>query len=96
MCSKKTKLSGFTRVLELMKNNKGSLSGIKPINATQRFSLGSPSFSFGTFVLRYFFREETKKGIIRTTKNRVVIISIFVYGIIFMLLIATRSFLLMV
>jgi hypothetical protein len=43
-------------------------------------------------VLWYFFREEAKKGIIRTTKNRVAIISVFTYGIIFMLLIATRSF----
>ena len=42
--------------------------------------------------LWYFFREETKKGIIRTTKNRVAIISVFAYGIIFMSLIATRSF----
>ena len=36
--------------------------------------------------------EETKKGIIRTTKNRIAIISVFAYGIIFMLLIATKSF----
>ena len=47
---------------------------------------------FSVGALWYFFREETKKGIIRTTKNRVAIISIFAYGIIFMLLIATRSF----
>ena len=47
-------------------------------------------FSVGAFL--YFFREETKKGIIRTTKNRVAIISVFAHGIIFMLLIATRSF----
>ena len=47
-------------------------------------------FSIG--VLWYFFREEAKKGIVRTTKNRVAVISVFAYGIIFMLLIATRSF----
>ena len=47
-------------------------------------------FSIGA--LWYFFREETKKGIIRTSTNRVAIISVFAYGIIFMLLIATRSF----
>ena len=47
---------------------------------------------FNVGVLWYFFREETKKGVIRTTKNRVAIISVFAYGIIFMLLIATRSF----
>ncbi|MGK0365611.1 MAG: hypothetical protein ACI85O_002677 [Saprospiraceae bacterium] len=47
-------------------------------------------FSVGT--LWYFFGEESKKGIVRTTKNRVAIISVFAYGIIFMLLIATHSF----
>ena len=47
---------------------------------------------FSAVALWYFFREETKKGIIRTTKNKVAIISVFAYGIIFMLLIATRSF----
>jgi hypothetical protein len=47
---------------------------------------------FSIVALWYFFREETKKGIIRTTKNRVAIISVFAYGIIFMLLIATKSF----
>ena len=47
---------------------------------------------FSVGALWYFFREETKKGIIRTAKNRVAIISVFTYGIIFMLLIATRSF----
>ncbi|NNE31475.1 MAG: hypothetical protein HKN40_03805 [Winogradskyella sp.] len=47
---------------------------------------------FSTVALWYFFREEAKKGIIRTTKNRVAIISVFAYGIIFMLLIATHSF----
>jgi hypothetical protein len=47
---------------------------------------------FSAGALWYFFREETKKGITRTTKNKVAIISIFAYGITFMLLIATRSF----
>ncbi|WP_452230167.1 hypothetical protein [Lacinutrix sp. MEBiC02404] len=47
---------------------------------------------FSVGALWYFFRQETKKGIIRTTKNRVAIISVFAYGIIFMSLIATRSF----
>ncbi len=47
---------------------------------------------FSAGALWYFFREETKKGVFRTTKNRVAIISVFAYGIIFMLLIATRSF----
>ena len=47
---------------------------------------------FSIVALWYFFREEGKKGIIRTTKNRIAIISVFAYGIIFMLLIATHSF----
>ncbi|WP_115462157.1 hypothetical protein [Winogradskyella aurantiaca] len=47
-------------------------------------------FIIGT--LWYFFREEAKKGIIRTTKNRIAIVSVFTYGIVFMLLIATKSF----
>lgn len=47
---------------------------------------------FSIIVLWYFFKEEQKKGIIRSTKNKMAIISVFVYGIIFMLLIATRSF----
>jgi len=47
---------------------------------------------FSIVVLWYFFREEAKKGIIRTTKNRIANISVFAYGIIFILLIATKSF----
>jgi len=47
---------------------------------------------FSMLVLGYFFSQESKKGIIRTTKNKVAIISVFAYGIIFMLLIATHSF----
>ncbi|MCL7764737.1 hypothetical protein MPF19_15035 [Polaribacter sp. Z014] len=42
--------------------------------------------------LWYFFIGEVKKGIMRTTKNKVAIISVFAYGIVFMSLIATRSF----
>ena len=47
---------------------------------------------FSIVALWYFFREEGKKGIVRTKKNRIAIISVFVYGIVFMLLIATKSF----
>ena len=47
---------------------------------------------FSVAALWYFFREENKKGILRTTKNKVAIISVFAYGIIFMLLIANNSF----
>ena len=47
---------------------------------------------FSIVALWYFFREESKKGIKRTKKNKISIISVFAYGIIFMLLIATHSF----
>ncbi len=47
-------------------------------------------FSFA--MLWYFFKNETKKGTSRTLKTKIAIISIFAYGILFMLLIATKSF----
>ena len=47
---------------------------------------------FSVVALWYFFKEESKKGIVRTNKNRAAIISVFAYGIIFMSLIATHSF----
>lgn len=47
---------------------------------------------FSIAALWYFFREELKMAITRTIKNKVAIISVFAYGIIFMLLIATKSF----
>ena len=47
---------------------------------------------FSIIALWYFFGKEAKQGITRTTKNRIAIISVFAYGIVFILLIATRSF----
>ncbi len=47
---------------------------------------------FSISALWYFFREENKNGIIRITKNKMAIIFVFAYGIVFMLLIATKSF----
>lgn len=47
---------------------------------------------FTIAVLWYFFRQEAKKGIQRTTKNKASIIGLFVFGIVFMLTIATTSF----
>ena len=44
------------------------------------------------FILWYFFSEEGKTGIIRSSKNKAYIIGLFVFGIIFMLSIATTSF----
>jgi hypothetical protein len=48
--------------------------------------------TFIAAALWYYFRTETKMGIVRTAKNRAVIIGLFVYGIVFMLSIATVSF----
>ncbi|MFT5997859.1 MAG: hypothetical protein ACI81P_000304 [Neolewinella sp.] len=47
---------------------------------------------FCVAALWYFFREDTKNGIQRTTKNKASIIGLFVFGIVFMLSIATTSF----
>lgn len=43
-------------------------------------------------VLWYYFKEESKKGIVRTSRNRAYIIGLFIFGIGFMLSIATTSF----
>ena len=42
--------------------------------------------------LWYFFSQEAKSGIQRTTKNKAAIIGLFVYGVVFMLSVATVSF----
>ena len=60
--------------------------------ATSAYSAIAIEAVFIVIVLWYFFREESKKGIIRTIKNKVGIISVFAYGIIFMLIIANQSF----
>ena len=43
-------------------------------------------------ILWYYFKQETKIGIQRTTKNKAAIIGLFVFGIVFMLSIAKVSF----
>ena len=43
-------------------------------------------------ILWYFFNQETKNGIQRSFKNKASIIGLFVFGIVFMLSIATTSF----
>jgi len=42
--------------------------------------------------LWYFFSQEAKNGIQRIAKNRAAIIGLFVYGVVFMLSVATTSF----
>ena len=46
---------------------------------------------FSAVTLWYFFRLEAKKGIQRTVKNRAYIIGLFVFGIVFLLFVATVS-----
>jgi len=77
---------------------------IHHVFGTEKFALGFGLYASNPYLailieaifiivgLWYFFRKETKKGIIKTTKNSIVIVSIFTYGIIFILLIATKSF----
>ena len=47
---------------------------------------------FSIVALWYYFKEEAKMGNRRLQSNKIAIISVFAYGIIFMLLIATHSF----
>lgn len=47
---------------------------------------------FCVAVLWYFFKEEARNKVQRTTKNKAYIIGLFVFGIVFMLSIATTSF----
>lgn len=44
------------------------------------------------FILGYFFRKERINGVKRSIKNKIMILSVIAYGIVFMTLIATRSF----
>jgi len=47
---------------------------------------------FVIVALWYFFNQEAKSGIQRTTKNKAAIIGLFVYGVVFMLSVAAVSF----
>lgn len=47
---------------------------------------------FTAIVMAYFFNKESKSGIQRTGKNKLSIIAVFGFGIVFMLSIATNSF----
>lgn len=85
-------------VLDFLSGHMHHLFGANTMEAGLGLYASSPYLAifieaiFSIVVLWYFFREEAKKGIIRTTKNKAAIISVFAYGIVFMLLIATRSF----
>ncbi len=47
---------------------------------------------FCAVMLWYFFKQDTKNGVQRTSKNKTAIIGLFAFGIVFMLSIATKSF----
>ena len=47
---------------------------------------------FCVIMLWYYFKQETKNGVQRTQKNKAAIIGLFVFGVAFMLSIATTSF----
>jgi len=47
---------------------------------------------FSAIMLWYFFRQDARNGVHRTSKNKASIIGLFVFGIAFMLSIATTSF----
>ena len=47
---------------------------------------------FIIIMLWYFFKKERENGIIRSTKNKASVIGLFVFGLVFMLSIATTSF----
>ncbi len=60
--------------------------------ATNAFLTVGIEAIFCVVVLWYYFRQDAKNGIQRTTNNKASIIGLFVFGIAFMLTIATTSF----
>ncbi len=60
--------------------------------ATNVFGAIGIEAAFCVITLWYFFRQEAKNSVQRTTKNKAAIIGLFVFGIAFMLTIATTSF----
>lgn len=47
---------------------------------------------FIVVMLLYFFKTENKNGILRTSKNKAYVVGLFIFGVVFMLTIATSSF----
>ena len=54
-------------------------------------AIGIEAFAI-LLILGYFFYQENKSGVIRSFKNKASIIGLFVFGVVFMLTIATTSF----
>ena len=85
-------------ILDLFSGHAHHLFG----EGTQNIALGlyatNPNLAIGieaVFIvatLWYFFKEEAKAGIQRTTQNKSAVIGLFVFGVVFMLSIATVSF----
>jgi hypothetical protein len=91
-------LVGTHFILDFFSGHMHHIFGAETMGAGLGLYASSPYFAilieavFSIAALWYFFREESKKGITRTLMNRIGILSVFAYGIVFMLLIATRSF----
>jgi hypothetical protein len=85
-------------ILDFFSGHMHHIFGAETMEAGLGYYATSPNFAIGieavfsTVALLYFFREEAKNNVVRTLKNKIGIISVFVYGIVFMLTIATRSF----
>lgn len=47
---------------------------------------------FIVVMLWYFFKTENENGVLRTSKNKAYVVGLFIFGVIFMLTIATSSF----
>jgi len=91
-------LVGIHFVLDFFSGHMHHLFGAETMGAGLGLYAANPNLAIAIealFILGamwYFFKEESKLGIERSLKNKIGIISVFAYGIIFMLLIATHSF----
>lgn len=85
-------------VLDLFSGHPHHIFGAESQNIALGLYASNPYLAIGieaiftVAVLWYYFGQETKNGIQRTSKNKASIIGLFVFGIVFMLSIATTSF----
>ena len=85
-------------VLDLFSGHPHHIFGAESQNIALGLYATNPFLAIGVeavftlAVLWYYFGQEAKNGIQRTSKNKASIIGLFVFGIVFMLSIATTSF----
>ena len=85
-------------VLDLFSGHPHHIFGAESQNIALGLYASNPFLAIGieavftVVVLWYYFGQEAKNGIQRTAKNKASIIGLFVFGILFMLSIATTSF----